>query len=130
MKTKKKKESAPGHIGNLGRLREAIGAGLVYEGNAKHKAPWQAGRRGSLCPREITVEQAQQLLNASIPHGTKRYAVDGQGRPFCGQAHEPAKGRWHGYPVGWREVPIEVQKAFQEKGLVSTRQIGHFWEGF
>jgi hypothetical protein len=130
MSTKKRRESAPEHGGNLGPLREAIRAGLVYQSNPRHKVPWQAGRRGSLCPREITAEQAQELLNQSEPHGKKRYAVDGQGRPFCAQAHEPAKGHWHGYPVGWREVPDEVQKASQEKGLVSTRQIGQFWEGF
>jgi hypothetical protein len=129
MSPRKRGEAASEYIAKLGRLREAIQAGLVYEGNAKHKAPWQAGRRGSLCPREVTVEQAQQLLNASILYGKKRYAVDNQGRPFCARAHEPARGRWHGYPVGWKEVPIEVQKTCREKGLVSTRQLGKFWEG-
>lgn len=75
------------------------------------------------------MEQAQELLNMSILYGKKRYATDGHGRPFCARAHEPGKGRWHGYPVGWKEVPIPVQKILLQKGLVSARQIGHFWEG-
>ena len=129
MSRRRKRKAASEHVGNLGRLRQAIEAGLVYESNAKHKAPWQAGRRGSLCPREVTAEQAQKLLSTSIPYGKKRYAVDDQGRPFCAQAHEPGRGRWHGYPVGWKEVPIEVQKTLRQKGLVSTRQLGKFWEG-
>jgi len=129
MSAKQKRKPASEHIRKLARLREAVKAGLVYESNPRHKAPWQAGRRGSLCPREITVEQAQDLLNTSILHGRKRYTADRQGRPFCARAHEPAKGRWHGYPVGWKEVPVQVQRLLLEKGLVTARQIGHFWEG-
>jgi hypothetical protein len=82
-----------------------------------------------LCPKEITAAQAQELLNQSIPHGKKRYSVDGLGRPFCAQAHLANRGRWHGYPVGWKEVPIQVQKVFKQKGLVSNRQLARFWEG-
>ena len=129
MSAKRNRKVVPEHVEKPGRLRETIQSGLVYQSNAKHKAPWQAGRRGSLCPKDVTVDQAQELLNTSILYGKKRYAADSQGRPFCAQAHQPARGRWHGYPVGWKEVPVPVQKILQQKGLVSARQIGHFWEG-
>lgn len=108
-------------------LQEAIATGLVYVGNPKHKEPWIGGRRGSLCPKDITIEQAQALLNRSILYGKKRYAVDGQGRPFCAQASELKHGRWHGYPVKWREVPVEVQKSLKQKNLVSTKQFKRYW---
>src|SRR5437899_2817389 len=111
---KKKKSASP---------KAEAQAGLVYEGNPKHKVPWQAGRRGSLCPKDITAEQAQEMLRSSTLSGKKRYAVDSKGRPFAAQAHAPTKGRWHGYPVAWKEVPGEVRKTLQEKGLVSNRQV-------
>jgi len=130
MSAKKKRKPAPDQNRRTARLREAIAAGLVYESNPKHRAPWQAGRRGSLCPRDITIQQAQVLLNSSILCGKKRYAADRQGHPYCAQAHEPTRGRWHGYPVAWKEVPVKVQTTFVQKGLVSTRQISDFWEGF
>ena len=83
---------------------EVAGEVLRYEPNPKHREPWQRGRRGSLCT-EVGVEQAQQLLNESVLVGEKRYAVY-QGRPYCAQAHE---GVWHGYPIGWVEVPAKLR---------------------
>ena len=61
---------------------------MIYEGNPKHKHPWQPGRRGSLCPRSISI-QPQELLERSIlgPDG-KRYATC-DGRCFCAQEGVP-----------------------------------------
>ena len=78
----------------------------------------------------VVLKQAQELLICSVLHGKKRYVADRQGRPFCAQAHDINKGRWHGYPVAWKEVPVEAQAALLQTGLVSTRQISDFWEGF
>ena len=91
----------------------------VYEGSQKHKAPWQPGRKGSLCPADISVDRARQLLQTSILDGKKRYAAD-KGRAFCARQHDAAKNRWHGYPVGWKEVPSAVRQQLMEAGAVTA----------
>jgi hypothetical protein len=75
---------------------------MRYEPNPKHKAPWQPGLKGSLCPQDLTEDARQQLLEASAPDpngGNARYATDGR-RAFCAQSH--GDDAWHGYPVGWK----------------------------
>lgn len=129
MKSRNQESDIPGAGKGKGKagLRAAVAAGLVYQGNPKHKHPWVGGRRGSLCPREITVEQAQAMLQSSMLHGKKRYGVDASGRPYCAQASDVHHGRWHGYPVKWREVPSLILKQVAEHGLVSRKQIDEAW---
>jgi len=99
----------------------------VYEGNPKHKAPWQPGRKGSLCPADIDLGRAQELLQASLLVGRRRYAAD-KGRAFCAQLHNPAKNRWHGYPTSWKEVPADARKQLLEAGMITSRDIKRYWE--
>lgn len=99
---------------------------MEYAGNAKHKEPWQPGQRGSLCPREVDAEAAQALLEDSVADGTKRYATDGD-RAYCAQEHEP--GHWHGYPVGWKEVPERVVRFWRSSSRVTRRAIRRRWDG-
>lgn len=127
MKSRNPESDSPGAGTGRAGLRAAVAAGLVYEGNPKHKHPWVGGRRGSLCPKEITVEQAQAMLQSSMLHGKRRYGVDASGRPYCAQASEVHHGRWHGYPVKWREVPSLILKQAEENGLVSKKQIYEAW---
>ena len=94
----------------------------VYEGNPKHKAPWQPGRKGSLCPPDVSFERAQALLTLSVVDGRKRYAAD-KGRAFCAQQHNAAKNRWHGYPSSWKDVPAAVRHQLVEAGVVTPREI-------
>ncbi len=100
----------------------------TYEGNRKHKEPWQPGRKGSLCPRDITVDRAKELLQSSILDQNKRYGADG-GRAFCAQEHNATKGRWHGYPVGWKEVSVAVRQQLIERGELTRQDVKRFWEG-
>ncbi len=100
---------------------------LVYEGNPKHKEPWQPGRKGSLCPTDVTLERATELLHLSVAKGNARYAAD-NGRPFCARQHNSGKNRWHGYPVVWKEVPAEVRQELIQKGMVAARDIKKYWE--
>lgn len=93
---------------------------LLYEPNPKHKEPWQRGARGSLCPKDV---DAPALLAASVidpKQPGKRYATDGH-RAYCGQEHRP--GRWHGYPVQWREVPAAIRRDWVTGGKVSKRDL-------
>jgi hypothetical protein len=96
----------------------------VYESNPKHATPWQRGKRGSLCPADA---DAPALLAASRfdpQRPGKRYATDGR-RAYCGQEHLP--GRWHGYPVDWREVPSAIRKELVVENNVSKRNLKEYW---
>src|SRR6266498_794827 len=97
---------------------------MIYEGNPKHKEPWQLGRRGSLCPREITLAEAQELLNTSVAIGSVRYATS-NGKAFCAREHRT--GMWHGYPVSWREVPALVRQNWEREGVVKRSDIRNNW---
>ena len=99
----------------------------VYEGNPKHKAPWQPDCKGSLCPQDISLERAQELLHASVVEGRRRYAVD-KGRAFFAQQYNIAKNRWHGYPTSWKDVPAAVRHQLMEAGVVTLREIKRYWE--
>jgi len=101
-------------------------AGLVYEGSPKHKEPSQPGARGSLCPREITPAEALRLLHTSLRHGEKRFAIASGGRPFAAKQHQP--GRWHGWPIGWMEVPDAIRPQLQKAFGISNREKSRHWQ--
>ena len=42
----------------------------------------------------------------------KRYAVH-EGRPYCAQ--DDGIGGWHGYPIGWKEVPSTLRTRWQKR---------------
>lgn len=97
---------------------------MKYEGNPKHKEPWQRGRRGSLCPKEIDLTLAQELLQQSEAADGKRFAAY-NGKAYCAMEH--GEGVWHGYPVGWSEVPPKVCNLLIQKEQVTRREIKQNW---
>jgi hypothetical protein len=99
---------------------------LRYKGNPKHKEPWQPGRRGSLCPPDVDQALAQGLLDQSELDGAKRYATH-DGRAFCGQSEDDGR-HWHGYPVGWVEVPESLRQRFVRRGVVKRSDIKRNWK--
>jgi hypothetical protein len=99
-------------------------ADLKYEPNPKHKQPYQVGRRGSLCPPTISLEDAARMLKQSDLVGNARYATSG-GTAFCAREHRP--GLWHGYPVSWHEVPPSLWHAWIEKGTLKRSEIRKNW---
>ena len=102
------------------------GGGMRYESNPKHRQPWQRGRRGSLCPETVGLKAARRLLSDSEPVGDKRYAVH-EGRAYCAQEHEA--DAWHGYPVGWREVPESLRRAWLAQGRLRKQDVRKHWDG-
>jgi hypothetical protein len=100
---------------------------MTYEGNPKHREPWQPGRKGSLCPRDITTKQAQELLLGSVQDGNKRYGTLA-GKAFCAHQHDVTKDLWHGHPVAWVEVPGPVIRQFKNNGLIANSDISRYWE--
>jgi len=90
---------------------------LAYEPNPKHKPTPTPGRRGSICPRDV---DATALLRASTLWDNKRYATDGT-NAYCAQRH--SENSWHGYPVGWDEVPPAVVAGWVAENKVERRTI-------
>src|SRR5262245_3249369 len=108
--------------------RDLANAAMTYEPNDKHKKPWQPGRKGSLCPSDISPDTRSALLADSEPDpdgGSKRYATDGS-RAFCAQPHRPDV--FHGYPVGWKEVPEEIRNNWVRADRVKRRTIARYWD--
>lgn len=97
---------------------------LVYESNPKHGEPWQRGRRGSVCSK-VEREAAAGLLKGSVSSDDYRYAtMDGQA--FCAQEHAP--GRWHGYPIGWKEVPEPIRRKWIKGRIVTRQDVKRHWD--
>jgi hypothetical protein len=104
-----------------------MAASLRYEGNPKHKQPWQRGKRGSICPREIDEGRAQLMLSLAdvAPESPDaRFAVL-DGKPYCARPH--TKDAWHGYPVRWREVPASLRAKWIEGKRVTRKEIRSNW---
>ena len=97
---------------------------MRYESNPKHSDPWQRGRRGAQCPKGVSLEVAERLLRNSEPDGHKRYAVF-EGQAFCAQEH--AQGTWHGYPVGWVQVPEAIRSRWRAEGALRKRDMRRNW---
>ena len=97
---------------------------MEYKSNQKHSEPWQRGRRGSLSPREVR-GIAAELLDGSELVETRRYAIH-DGKAYCAQEDRP--GIWHGYPVGWKEVPHQLRLRWRRQRLVSNRDIKKNWD--
>jgi hypothetical protein len=81
---------------------EQVGtAKLVYEPNPKHKPIPTPGRHGSICPPHA---DGPGLLSVSDLYNSKRYATDGADA-YCAHRHDVERNAWHGFPIGWDEVP-------------------------
>ena len=98
---------------------------MRYECNPKHKLPWQRGRKGTLCPRHVDQATAQQLLDGSEAAENNRYAVY-EGRAYRAQQH--ALDAWHGYPVGWVEVPAKLRLKWLAEGRVQKKNVREHWD--
>lgn len=63
-------------------------------------------------------------MNVSVPaqRGGKRFTTDGI-RAYCAQRHDSERDLWHGYPVGWDEVPPAIVSGWIAAGTVSARSI-------
>jgi hypothetical protein len=92
---------------------------LTYEPNPKHKPVPTPGRHGSICPTDA---DGPSLLLASRLVGTKRYATDGM-NAYCAQQHRAEQNLWHGYPVGWDEVPPIVVGEWVASGTLDRRVV-------
>lgn len=94
---------------------------MVYESNPKHKHPWQRGRKGSLCPKSMSIPPQELLEKSVLGSDGKRYATC-EGRCYCAQEHQ--SGHWHGYPIGWNEVlDQKLVRAWLDEGTISKKDL-------
>ncbi len=92
---------------------------MEYESNPKHSEPWQPGKRGTLCPEDVR-SLAQDLLEQSELVGKKQYAVH-ERKVYCAQ--NTRDDIWHGYPVGWQEVPYKLRKKWLTEGRIKRSDL-------
>jgi hypothetical protein len=97
---------------------------MQYKSNPKHSDPWQRGKKGSLCEPKVR-PLAEHLLEGSVVVGDRRYAVH-EGKAYCGQ--EESADVWHGYPVGWIEVPAKLVHQWVNEGKLLKRDVKRYWE--
>lgn len=107
-----------------------LGFTMIYEGavNDKHKHPWQRGRRGSLCPKDMATDLGQHLLDTSEPTPGKeepRWSTDGT-RAYAARRH--ADDRWHGHPAAWKEVPESLRSRWVRDGRIAKRDVRRYWD--
>ena len=100
----------------------------TYEPNPKHKDPWQPGRKGSLCPEDLKLPAVVRMFGNSVEWDNARWAV-GEGRPFKAHCHDPGRNLWHGFPVGWIEVPAALRQQWLEQEKVRKRDLKRYWSG-
>lgn len=95
---------------------------MRYASNPKHSEPWQRGKRGTLCPKDMR-PLAQDLLERSELVGKKRYAVHKR-KAYC--ALKTQGDVWHGYPVGWKKVPHKLQKKWLNEGHIKRSDLRRY----
>jgi hypothetical protein len=66
----------------------------------------------------------QKLLESSEPYGAKRYAVF-EGVAFVAHSNggNPEEDLWHGFPIGWEEVPPVLCRKWITNDLSLLKQI-------
>jgi hypothetical protein len=95
----------------------------LYEPSPKHKEP---KGYGTLCPKALTREEAQALLEVAVDDGlneTVLYAVESD---WCFAARLTRRVEdgsvWHGYPILGRDVPEAILRAWRESGRIDRKQ--------
>lgn len=115
----------------------------LYRGSQKHKNRPTSERKGTLCPEwthntssegcrsdplahDWADTQAHRLFEGSIalPGIERRYAM-ANGIAF--EAKPTNDGTWHGYPIPWEAVPVEIVDKWVDSQEVTRRQIKKHW---
>jgi len=116
-----------------------------YRGSQKHKARPSDGVKGTRCPEWSHATPAGGLEYDMFRHSWRRTEAHelfvkseespaGSGKRYATAhgvafvAKETNDGTWHGYPVPWVDVPVELKNKWQDQGLVHKRDLRHFWD--
>ena len=107
------------HEGYVGAFTRSQGDGAIANGTVIRKTNTVYGDTvldGTKC--------STASPGTSVLVGKKRWATDGE-RAFSGK--QDGHGKWHGYPVGWLEVPTAIRNEWQDAGRVKRRSITQHW---
>jgi hypothetical protein len=77
-----------------------------------HLHPWQKTR-------------AHQLFAGALVDASGRRFATALGVAF--EAKDTKDGTWHGFPIPWEEVPVDVLEAFKTSGAVTRRETRRYW---
>ena len=53
---------------------------------------------------------------------SKRFATDGDWA-YCAHCHDGSRDLWHGFPVGWDEVPMKIVNDWIAQGAVKKSTV-------
>ncbi len=114
----------------------------TYRGSSKHKNLPAQGMKGTICPEwthattsgrlQVDMQQhawhqtkAQQMFAAALvdPEG-RRFATD---RGVAFEAKDTKDGTWHGFPIPWEDVPVDILDEFKAIGAVTRRDTRRYW---
>jgi hypothetical protein len=111
---------------------------LLYRGSLKHK-DWQpGGGYGTVCPKWTHATEAQGFRGVTETHPwpdtsaqrmLETSILAEEGRRFAAsngiafRADPSGDGTWHGYPLGWDEVPLGIQERLVQAGQATWREI-------
>lgn len=100
--------------------------GLAYEGNPRHRDPWQRGAQGSRCPKGVDgrVLLPQSVVDPRNPR--RRWATDGVGAYEAKPTNiinSEGDEVWHGFPVPWHDVPPKIVRSWIQENKVTRREV-------
>jgi hypothetical protein len=115
----------------------------IYRGSSKHKNRPTGEQKGTLCPEwthrtpiggfgtDVHTHDWEQTRAARLFAGAtedeasgRRYAT-AEGIAF--EAKSTADGSWHGFPIPWESVPVEIKNSWLRSNAVSRRDLKKFF---
>jgi len=124
-------------------MNQPVAPPLLYRGSQKHKNRPIAERKGTLCPewthhvpigsdlRDMAAHpwgctQAHSLFQQAVElAGSWRRFATANGIAF--EAKPTGDGTWHGYPVPWETIPVDVLQQWLNDKKVNRRQVRKHW---
>ena len=95
-------------------------ASFVYKPSEKHCEPLTARKPGTKCPR-WSAAVAQELLDSSVPMGSKQRVATRNGIAFVAQPTND--GTWHGYPEAWDKIDTVIQQRWLAENRIRRRDL-------
>ena len=125
------------------RMTQPVPLPSRYRGSQKHKNRPIAERKGTLCPEWTHGTAGSDFRNDPFTHSWSltqahtlfEHAVQSVGNKCCFatangiafEAKPTGDGTWHGYPIPWESVPVNVLQQWIDSKMVTRRQVKKYW---
>ena len=115
----------------------------IYRGSSKHKNRPADEQKGTLCPEWThktslggfgtdvykhdwrQTRAAVLFAEAEVDEASGRRYATAEGIAF--EAKSTADGSWHGFPIPWENVPIQIKNSWLRSNVVSKRDLKRFF---